>query len=82
MTKANNTYFALRIKDTGTFICMGYTHARFKARVSASYANKQGMRARGTTYTFADYMADKEAVMVTVDNDPTIVQDFYDAEAK
>ena len=46
------------------------------------YTNKQGMRLRGTAYTFADYMADKEAVMVTVDSDPTIVQDFYDTEAK
>ena len=78
----NNTYFALRIKDTGTFICMEYTHARFKAKVKNSYDNWHGMRPRGTTYTFADYMEDKEAVMLTIDNDPTIVQDFYDAEFK
>ena len=48
-------------------------------RVSASYANN---RCVSSAYTFADYMKDKEAVMVTVDTDPTIVQDFYDAEAK
>ena len=78
--KAYNTFFALRVKDTGTFICMEYTHARFKTRVRNAYTNKHDMRARGTTYTFADYMANKEAVMVTIEHDASLVQDFYDAE--